>query len=97
MKQPTPLTRALNLLLLSLSLSLANTAFAKEKKQSAALQCEQDGVLSPCPDSKALSGKTAKANTFKAQADELTDKPQKKKKGKKTGGKKSKRTKPAEE
>ena len=95
MKNPNPLTRALGLLLLSLCLGLTQPALAK--KQAPALQCEQDGVLKPCPDSKPLSGKTGKPVSFKAQTDEaMTDKPVKKKKGK-SGSKKSKRAKAAEE
>ena len=96
MKNPNPLTRALGLLLLSMSLGLTQPALAK--KQAPELQCEQDGVLKPCPDSKPLSGKTGKPVSFKAQTDEaMTDKPVKKKKGKKSGSKKSKRAKAAEE
>ena len=96
MNNPTPLRRALSLLLLSLCLGLTQPALAK--KQAPALQCEQGGVLKPCPDSKPLSGKTGKPVSFKAQTDEaMTDKPVKKKKGKKSGGKKAKRAKAAEE
>ena len=96
MNNPTPLRQALSLLLLSLCLGLTQPALAK--KQAPALQCEQDGVLKPCPDSKPLSGKTGKPVSFKAQTDEsVTDKPVKKKKAKKTGSKKSKRAKAAEE
>ena len=96
MKNPNPLTRALGLLLLSLCLGLTQPALAK--KQAPALQCEQDGVLKPCPDSKPLSGKTGKPVSFKAQTDDvMTDKPVKKKKGKKSGSKKSKRAKAVEE
>jgi hypothetical protein len=55
-------------------------------------------VLKPCPDSKPLSGKTGKPVSFKAQTDDvMTDKPVKKKKGKKSGSKKSKRAKAVEE
>ena len=96
MKNLNPLTRALGLLLLSLCLGLTQPALAK--KQAPALQCEQDGVLKPCPDSKPLSGKTGKPVSFRAQTDDvMTDKPVKKKKGKKSGSKKSKRAKAAEE
>ena len=94
MKNPTPLRQALSLLLLSLSLGLAQPALAKEKKQAPALQCEQDGVLSPCPDSKPVSGKNGKPVSFKSQSDEA---PSKKKKAKKSDGKKAKRSKAAEE
>ena len=98
MIHPTPLTRALGLLLLSLSLGLAHTASAKEKKQAPALQCEQNGVLGPCPDSRPVSAKTGKPVSFKAQSDEpVADKPVKKKKGKKGGSKKAKRSKTTEE
>jgi len=98
MKNPTPLRQALSLLLLSLSLGLAQPALAKEKKQAPTLQCEQDGVLSPCPDSKPVSGKNGKPVSFKSQSDEaVADKPSKKKKAKKSGGKKAKRSKAAEE
>jgi len=84
MKNPTPLRQALSLLLLSLSLGLALPALAKEKKQVPALQCEQDGVLKPCPsDSNNLADKASKPKAFKAQADNGTDKPKKKKKAKK--------------
>ena len=96
MKNPNPLTRAMGLLLLSLCLGLTQPALAKN--QAPSLQCEQDGVLKPCPDSKPPSGKTGKPVSFKAQTDEsVTDKPVKKKKAKKTGSKKSKRAKAAEE
>jgi len=95
---PTLLSQALSLLLLSLSLGLAQPSLAKDKKQAATLQCEQEGVLGPCPGSTTVSGKTGKPVSFKAQSDEaVADKPVKKKKGKKTGGKKAKRNKTAEE
>jgi len=96
MNNLTPLRQALSLLLLSLGLGLTQPALAK--KQAPTLQCEQDGVLKPCPDSTPVSGKTGKPVSFKAQSDEaLADKPVKKKKGKKSGGKKAKRAKAAEE
>ena len=101
MNHPTLLSQALSLLLLSLSLGLAQPALAEDKKQAPSLQCEQEGVLGPCPGSTTVSGKTGKTGkpvSFKAQSDEAaTDKPVKKKKGKKTGGKKAKRNKTAEE
>jgi len=76
----------------------AQTVLAKEKKQSPAIQCEQDGVLKPCADSTTVSGKTGKPVGFKAQTDETTDKPVKKKKNKKSASKKkTKRSKAAEE
>ena len=84
MKNPTPLSQALNLLLLSLCLGLTQPALSKEKKQTPALQCEQDGVLKPCPsDSNNATEKASKPKAFKAQADNGTDKPKKKKKAKK--------------
>ena len=84
MKNPTPLRQAISLLLLSLCLGLTQPALAKEKKQTPALQCEQDGVLKPCPsDSNNLTEKASKPKSFKAQADNGTDKPKKKKKAKK--------------
>jgi hypothetical protein len=84
MKNPTPLRQALNLLLLSLCLGLTQPALSKEKKQTPALQCEQDGVLKPCPsDSNNATEKASKPKAFKAQADNGTDKPKKKKKAKK--------------
>ena len=90
--------RLLGLLLLSLSLGLAHTASAKEKKQSPAVQCDQDGTLSPCPDSSTVSAKTGKPVGFKAQTNETVDKPVKKKKSKKSASKKkAKRSKPAQD
>ena len=84
MKNPTPLRQALSLLLLSLCLGLTQPALAKEKKQTPALQCEQDGVLKPCPsDSNNVTEKASKPKAFKAQADNVADKPKKKKKAKK--------------
>jgi hypothetical protein len=84
MKNPTPLSQVLSLLLLSLSLGLAQPALAKEKKQPPALQCEQEGVLKPCPsDSNNMTEKASKPKAFRAHADNGTDKPKKKKKAKK--------------
>ena len=84
MKNPTPIRQALSLLLLSLCLGLTQPALAKEKKQTPALQCEQDGVLKPCPsDSNNVTEKASKPKAFKAQADNGKDKPKKKKKAKK--------------
>ena len=81
MKNPTPLRQALSLLLLSLCLGLTQAALAK--KQTPALQCEQDGVLKPCPsDSNNLTEKASKPKSFKAQADNGMDAPAKKKKKK---------------
>ena len=98
MNKSKTLSHLLGLLLISFSLGSAQTALAKEKKQSPAVQCEQDGTLGPCPDSPPVSAKTGKPVSFKAQTDEAVDKPVKKKKGKKAGGKKkTKRSKPAEE
>ena len=83
MKNPTPLRQALSLLLLSLCLGLTQQALAKEKKQTPALQCEQDGVLKPCPsDSNNVSDKASKPKSFKALADNGVDAPAKKKKKK---------------
>ena len=82
MKNPTPLRQALSLLLLSLCLGLTQQALAK--KQTPALQCEQDGVLKPCPsDSNNATEKASKPKAFKAQADNGMDKPKKKKRAKK--------------
>jgi len=84
MKNPTPLRQVLSLLLLSLCLGLTQPALAKEKNQTPALQCEQDGVLKPCPsESNNATEKASKPKAFKAQADNGTDKPKKKKKAKK--------------
>jgi hypothetical protein len=84
MKNPTPVPQALSLLLLSLCLGLAQPALSKEKKQTSPLQCEQDGVLKPCPsDSNNATEKASKPKAFKAQADNGTDKSKKKKKAKK--------------
>ena len=84
MKNPTPLRQVLSLLLLSLCLGLTQPALAKEKNQTPALQCEQDGVLKPCPsDSNNATEKVSKPKAFKAQADNGTDKPKKKKRAKK--------------
>jgi len=97
MKHPKNPYRLLGLLLLSLNLGLAHTASAKEKKQAAAVQCEQDGALGPCPGSQPVSAKTGKPVSFKAQTDEAgADKPVKKKK-KSVSKKKSKRSKADEE
>ena len=82
MKNPPPLRQALSLLLLSLCLGLTQAALAK--KQTPALQCEQDGVFKPCPsDSSNVTEKASKPKAFKAQADNGMDKPKKKKKAKK--------------
>ena len=98
MNKPKTQSHMLGLLLISLSLGSAQTALAKEKKQSPAVQCEQDGTLGPCPDSPPVSAKTGKPVSFKAQTDEAADKPVKKKKSKKSASKKkAKRSKPAEE
>ena len=84
MKNPTPLRQVLSLLLLSLCLGLTQPALAKEKNQTPALQCEQDGVLKPCPsDSNNATEKASKPKAFKAQADNGMDKPKKKKRAKK--------------
>jgi hypothetical protein len=57
---------------------------AKENKQTAALQCEQNGVLNPCPgDDTANMEKLAKDKSFKAQAEDGTTQTEKKQKRKK--------------
>ena len=62
--------------LLALSLlatSIFAPAMAKENKQTAALQCEQNGELNPCPgDNTADMEKPAKDKSFKAQAEDGT-------------------------
>jgi hypothetical protein len=93
MKNPTPLSQVPSLLLLSLSLGLAQPALAKEKKQPPALQCEQEGVLKPCPsDSNNVTEKASKPKSFKAQSDNGTETQTQKKKKKKKAKKKAKST-----
>ena len=93
----TTLPRPLALLLISACLGIFAPAMAKENKQTAALQCEQNGELNPCPgDNTADMEKPAKDKFFKAQAEDgttQTEKKQKRKKkksSKKSASKKSK-------
>jgi len=93
----TTLPRPLALLLISACLGIFAPAMAKENKQTAALQCEQNGELTACPgDNTANMEKPAKDKSFKAQAEDgttQTEKKQKRKKkksSKKSASKKSK-------
>jgi hypothetical protein len=97
MKPLTTPPRPLALLLISACLGICAPAMAKENKQTATLQCEQNGELNPCPgDNTANMEKPAKDKSFKAQADdgtaqtEKTQKRKKKKPSKKSVSKKSK-------
>jgi len=97
MRPLTTLPRPLALLLISACLGICAPVMAKENKQTAALQCEQNGVLNPCPgDDTANMEKPAKDKSFKAQAEDgttQTEKKQKRKKkksSKKSASKKSK-------
>ena len=73
MRPLTTLPRPLALLLISACLGICAPVMAKENKQTAALQCEQNGVLNPCPgDDTANMEKPAKDKSFKAQAEDGT-------------------------
>ena len=75
----TTLPRPLALLLISACLGIFAPAMAKENKQTAALQCEQNGELNPCPgDNTADMEKPAKDKSFKAQAEDGTTQTEKK-------------------
>ena len=79
----TTLPRPLALLLISACLGIFAPAMAKENKQTAALQCEQNGELTPCPgDNTANMEKPAKDKSFKAQAEDGTTQTEKKQKRK---------------
>jgi competence protein ComGC len=93
----TSLPRPLALLLISSCLGIFAPAMAKENKQTAALQCEQNGELNPCPgDNTADMEKPSQDKSLKAQAEDgttQTEKKQKRKKkksSKKSASKKSK-------
>ena len=93
----TTLPRPLALLLISACLGIFAPAMAKENKQTAALQCEQNGELNPYPgDNTADMEKPSQDKSLKAQAEDgttQTEKKQKRKKkksSKKSASKKSK-------
>ena len=93
----TTLPRPLALLLISACLGIFAPAMAKENKQTAALQCEQNGELNPCPgDNTADMEKPSQDKSLQAQAEDgttQTEKKQKRKKkksSKKSASKKSK-------
>ena len=93
----TTLPRPLALLLISACLGIFAPAMARENKQTAALQCEQNGELNPCPgDNTADMEKPSQDKSLKAQAEDgttQTEKKQKRKKkksSKKSASKKSK-------
>ena len=80
----TTLPRPLALLLISACLGIFAPAMAKENKQTAALQCEQNGELNPCPgDNTADMEKPSQDKSLKAQAEDGTTKTEKKQKRKK--------------
>jgi len=84
MRPQKTLLQPLALLLISACLGICTPAIAKEKKQTAAIQCEQSGELNPCPgDNTADMDKPAKDKSFKAQADDGSTQTEKKQKRKK--------------
>ena len=93
----TTLPRPLALLLISACLGIFAPAMARENKQTAALQCEQNGELNPCPGvNTADMEKPSQDKSIKAQAEngttqtEKKQKRKKKKSSKKSASKKSK-------